>query len=399
MDKAEMRIRQKERPVTFYFGSSPDGRSSPDGCNDLPRQRKSQNGALENISRNQVESLSGMTSRKRNSGAKYISQDQLESRCGMPDKLNRRDKVLDYLSRNESAMISCWNNLHGSTQDLNTSDSGSPTRFLRSLSFTTNSPSSEIQRSSSYMDQGRGGMQRSSSCIDQGREGMQRSSYIDSSPARMRMSPSFANNDSTSGYLRPSSCTSNIIDKSEQNCTFIRDDAHADNNSMRELKLHPAGSSGLKRSSVARTLHHSVSLGGSLRSLTEESVGSSNRKDKSVNESNRKGKRDTTSKAIPSVQSDGKFDLEQEIPEKVIAFQQSSYPFTRGKSLLRNEPKRHSMPLPVLCKKKMMDELVLSQDDTCDHVVDITDTVSMLGRVELCMFLFITRRNEVQVSK
>jgi hypothetical protein len=65
----------------------------------------------------------------------------------------------------------------------------------------------------------------------------------------------------------------------------------------------------------------------------------------------------------------------QEIPEKNPAFRQSSYPGLRERTLIQNESKRHSMPLPLIYKKEMMNKVILSQNKISDHVVEITDTV------------------------
>ncbi|XP_053398670.1 TBC1 domain family member 1-like [Mercenaria mercenaria] len=315
MEKVQIRNKQddipKQRPVTFYFGSTTDVYNEP--------------------------------------------------RSVSPSGQDRSSSPLEYISLNESAMLSCWKNVHGSTQETNDSGNTAPKGFLRSFSFTTNSSPIEILRSSSFANI---------------RPVSELSSYTANSPV--------------TGIPRSASFIEQSEGMSDYRPGYIRSNSYVSNSCKRQPKLSTSGKNCRKNAVGPLRLSSSESQRNSLGSLAEE-VGT-HTQDTAQRRSFSNFPRETTvnckrksheqytakSQASRKKHSDTTVDAQQEIPEKVPAFRQSSYPGLRERTLIQNETKRHSMPLPVIYKKEMMNKLILSQDKTSDHVVEVTDTVPEL---------------------
>lgn len=273
------------------------------------------------------------------------------------------NRAFEYMSWNPSAMISCWKNVHGSTQEIeNITEPGNASKgFLRSFSFTANSLVVGMQRSASVAD---------------------------NIPVTvLPRSSSYTTNGPAVKMFRSSSSTNNRRNIESNKASYARSNSYMSSNCKKELKSHTGANNYFKRVTKPGTGTGSEGQRSSLGSLLEEAgnwpsdesqkrsldcisreaINCSKRRN---NEFLSKGKRSSLSSYIGS-----KPGVIQNIPEKEPAYRQSSYPGLRERMLVQNESKRHSMPLPLLYKKEMMNKLILSQDRTCDHVVEVTDTV------------------------
>ncbi|XP_060603835.1 TBC1 domain family member 1-like isoform X2 [Ruditapes philippinarum] len=277
-------------------------------------------------------------------------------RCESPGSDISSPGSPDSLSWNESAMLSCWNSVHGLTEEVNKITESGSKGFLRSLSFSAKSLQSEILRTSSYANirpvSEFSGLSGSSSENSPG-NGFRRSvSYID-------------HNDNKSDEMSKQPMLSNC---------------------KRHTKLTNSSNNCRKR--VSGTFNDTQRY--SLSSLAEEAGSSipSECQRRSIagvpRKTNNNCKRRSCEPQNDRCQvsekecAEAKSNLQQEIPEKNPAFRQSSYPGLRERTLIQNESKRHSMPLPLIYKKEMMNKVILSQNKTSDHVVEITDTVPEL---------------------
>lgn len=274
------------------------------------------------------------------------------TRCESPTSENTFPSLFE--SWNESAMLSCWNSVHGLTEEVNKATESGSKGFLRSFSFTANNRQSEILRTLS--------------CAN-----IRPVSELSGSGSNFVNSP-------VNGFQRSVSCIDHRDNQGDK-----RSNSLASDKCKKHAKLSNPGRNCQKRASG--NFRYQPSNRYSLSSLAEEatprspkdsqkrSLGSGPRE---MNNNYKRRSCEPHSDRCHVSGNEGfetRNNSEQEIPVKNPAYRQRSCPGLRERTLMQVESKRHSMPLPLIYKKEMMNKVILSQNKTSDHVVEITDTV------------------------
>lgn len=217
---------------------------------------------------------------------------------------------------NESAMLSCWKKVHGGAHDFET----------RTRDTVVNSKG--VDWSVSLADKKSTAIHRSKSLVDG--EIVGRHVFVARRPASMSI-PNKQNNLMLSRPVRYSSVNGCITAK-----------ANTGNNSGFYIHSAPNGPQHFSDLSEPYTQNY-----------------------KTVNKPWPK-----SANEVPEEKDNGNL-----VETKMLARRQSSYPGLRERTLIQNEAKRLSMPLPVLCKKEVVKRRYLEQ--AAVKVEAITDTVSI----------------------
>lgn len=217
---------------------------------------------------------------------------------------------------NESAMLSCWKKVHGGAHDLET----------RTRETVVNSKG--VDWSVSLADKKSTAIHRSKSLMDG--EIVGRNVFVARRPASM----SILNNQDNLKLSRP------VRYSAFNGCITAKE--NTGNNSV--FNIHSAPNSSQQFSDL-------------LLPYTQNYKTVNKAWPKSANE-------------VPEEKDNGNL-----VKTKMLAMRQSSYPGLRERTLIQNEAKRLSMPLPVLCKKEMIQRHYHEQATV--KVEAITDTVSI----------------------
>ncbi|KAL4230457.1 domain member [Mactra antiquata] len=334
--------------VKFYFGS---GRGSSD---DLLETSDS----YHNVEQSYVERIGRYDDRDL---GHYTPNAFMFANGSLPPGSHRQSSALEYSTLNETAMISCWTRVHGSPPEVNSKDlRNRHNGFLRSMSFINDSsiPEEDVRFS------------RSKSFV---------------APSNRR--PSIGNIGNRSRGLNSlgSSELLEITDDMPENVTmaeFNRQDSGycPDSDSSFNQRRTSAEYNGFQERRYQRRdsgfYCNRNSMNSDYTSNNEKYSPQGSRPQR--HSTGQPYRQNIGHKSLERTRSRSPLGGQSKPPtEKSAAYRQSSYPGLREQTLIKNESKRCSMPLPVVYQD-MKDRMALSDDWSCDHVEELSDSVPEL---------------------